>query len=133
MLVREIEGLFHPQLQVVWVKNGISQFNQRDLDINTFITKWQSLYHQSKINAAMGIWLLENKVLPHICFKLFHTNACKSTVNETLMEIQKITKAFEAYVLFSHRLAGEPADKPNTKKHFRRRVGVEDPQGADKA
>ena len=133
MLVKEIEGLFHPQLQVNWVKNKISWFSQGDLDIDTFITKWQSLYHQSKINATIGIWLLENKVSPHIYFKLFHTNACKATINETLMEIRKITKTFEAYTLFSHDMTGEPFDKPNIKKCFGKRAEVEDPQGADDA
>ena len=97
----EIEGLFHPQLQVDWAKNKISQFTQGHLDINTFIAKWQLLYHQSKIDATMGVWLLENKVFPHIHFELFHTNAWKSTINETLMKIRKIAKAFEAYALFS--------------------------------
>ena len=79
------------------------------------------------------MWLLENKVLFHIHFELFHTNTCKATVNETLMEIRKIAKAFEAYALFSCDLAGEPANKPNAKKHFSRRVEIEDPQGADEA
>ena len=65
-----------------------------------FITKWQSLFHQLKINQIMKVWLLENKVSPCICFKLFCTNARKTTVNETLMEISKIAKAFEAYALF---------------------------------
>lgn len=42
-LVKEVEGLFWPQLQVNWAKNEISWFSQGDLDINIFITKWQSL------------------------------------------------------------------------------------------
>ena len=66
-----------------------------------FITKWQSLYHQSKINAIMGVWLLKNKVSPCMHFKLFCTNAQKTTINETLTEIRKIPKAFEVYALFS--------------------------------
>lgn len=53
-LIKEVKGLFHPQLQVDWAKNKISQFSQGDLDINTWITKGQSLYHQSKIDAMMG-------------------------------------------------------------------------------
>lgn len=92
MLVKEVKGLFHPQLQVDWAKNEISWFSQGDLDIDMFITKWQSLYHQSKIDATIGIWLLENKVLPCICFKLFHTNAWKATINETLIEIRKLSR-----------------------------------------
>ena len=97
------------------------------------ITKWQSLYHQSKIDATMGVWLLKNKVLSHICFELFYTNAWKITINETLMEIRKITKAFKAYTLFSCSAAGEPSDKSNVKKHFRRKAEIKDPQGADEA
>ena len=90
-LVKKIEGLFHPQLQVDWAKNEISHFSQRDLNINTFITQWQSLYHQSKINATMEVWLLKNKISPQICFELFHTNTRKTTINEILIEIRKIT------------------------------------------
>lgn len=44
-LVKEVEGLFCPQLQVDWTKNKISWFSKGDLDIDMFITKWQSLYH----------------------------------------------------------------------------------------
>ena len=126
-LIKEIEGLFWPKLQVDWAKNEISQFNQGDLDIDIFITKWQSLYHQSKINATIEVWLLENMVLPHIWFELFHINAHKATINETLIEIRKIAKAFKAYTLFSHGLVGEPTDKPNAKKWFSRRAEAEDP------
>lgn len=64
ILTIEIEGLFCLQLQVDWAKNKISRFMQGDLNINTFITKWQLLYHQSKIDATMDIWLLKNKS-PH--------------------------------------------------------------------
>lgn len=67
-LVKEIEGLFHPHLQVNWAKNEISQFSQGDLDINTFIIKWQSLYHQFKIDATMGVWLLKTRC--HLIFSL---------------------------------------------------------------
>ena len=81
----------------------------------------------------MGVWLLENKVLPCIWFELFHTNACKATINKTLTKIRKITKAFGAYALFSWGIAGEPFDKPNAKKHFSKRAEIEDPQGADEA
>lgn len=95
--------------------------------------KWQLLYHQSKIDAIMDVWLLKNKVSPHIHFELFCTNAHKATVNKTLIEIRKIAKAFEAYVLFFCATTGEPTNKPNAKKHFGRRVEVEDPQRADKA
>ena len=131
MLVKEVEELFHPQLQVNQIKNKISWFSQGDLDINTFITKWQLLYHQSKINATMGMWLLKNEVSPCIYFELFHINACKTTVNEILTEIRKIAKAFKAYTLFSWGTTGEPSDKPNAKKHFSKKAEVEDLQGVD--
>ena len=81
----------------------------------------------------MEVWLLENKISSCIQFELFCTNACKATVNKTLTEIRKITKAFEAYTLFSQGVVGEPANKPNAKKHFSRRAEGEDPQGVDKA
>lgn len=81
----------------------------------------------------MGVWLLKNKVSPHIWFELFHTNAHKTTVNKMLTEIRKITKAFKTYALFSHSAPGEPTDKPNAKKHFSKRAEAEDPQGADEA
>ena len=47
------------------------------------------------------------------------------------MEISKIAKAFEAYALFIWGAAKELAKKPNMKKHFGRRVEIEEPQGAD--
>ena len=50
-----------------------------------------------------------------------------------MTEIRKITKAFEAYALFSWGIARKPSDKPNAKKHFGRRAEIEDPQGADEA
>ena len=81
----------------------------------------------------MGVWLLENKVSPHVQFELFCTNTCKTTINETRTEIQKIAKAFEAYALFSQGVAGELSDKPNVKKCFSRRTEAEDLQWVDNA
>ena len=79
----------------------------------------------------MGVWLLENKISPYVNFELFKTNAHKTTINEILMEIRKIAKAFEAYALFSWGMVGKPSNKPNAKKHFSRKAEVEDPQEAD--
>lgn len=79
----------------------------------------------------MGVWLLENKVSSHIQFEQFHTNACKTTINEILTEIHKIVKAFEAYILFSQGMAGDPNNKPNIKKCFSRKAEVKNPQGVD--
>ena len=53
--MKEIEGLFCSQLQVDWVKNKIFQFSEGDLNIDMFIMKWQSLYHQSKIDTIMKV------------------------------------------------------------------------------
>lgn len=69
--------------------------------------------------------------MSHIHFELFCTNARKATVNETLMEIRKITKAFKAYALFFHSVAEESTKKSNAKKCFGRKAEVKDPQEAD--
>ena len=100
---------------------------------NIFITKWQSLFHQSKINPTMGVWLLENKMSPQIWFKLFHTNTHKTTINKTLTKIRKIIKAFKAYTLFLWGALGESSEKSNAKKYFGQQMETKDPQEADNA
>ena len=73
----------------------------------------------------MGIWLLKNKVSSHIHFKLFCTNAQKTTVNKTLMGIRKIAKAFKVYALFSQGAPGESSNKPNIKSALAERWKLE--------
>ena len=42
-----------------------------------------------------------------------------------------MAKVFKAYALFSYSTVGKSSDKPNTKKHFSRKVEMEASQGVD--
>ena len=72
--VNEVEGLFRPILQKDWAKQQIVAYKQGRTPINDYLTKWRTLYFQSKIDNAFGVYLLEQNVSKQIIKEVFQQN-----------------------------------------------------------
>ena len=85
--INEVEGLFRPVLQKDWAKQQIVAYKQGRTPIDDYLTKWRTLYFQSKIDNAFGVYLLEQNVSKQIIEEVFQQNKQSAAVNPMLMAI----------------------------------------------
>ena len=106
--VNKVEGLFWPILQKDWAKQQIVAYKQGRTPIDDYLAKWRTLYFQSKIDNAFGVYLLEQNVSKQIIEEVFWQNKRSTAVDPTLTAIWAVGKQIEAFEL----LCGKTLERP---------------------
>ncbi|KIJ60958.1 hypothetical protein HYDPIDRAFT_31828 [Hydnomerulius pinastri MD-312] len=99
-ILAEIENFFLPQNEQDWARPQIQSCKQGNLRVDEYISKWLSLYQQSKISEEHTVYLLEINTNPHIIKQVFILGGQADTVNAYLEHIQTIGRAQESFLMF---------------------------------
>ncbi|KIJ58532.1 hypothetical protein HYDPIDRAFT_102496 [Hydnomerulius pinastri MD-312] len=101
-LIEEVESFFLPQNERDWARSQIQTCKQGNLRVDEYVSKWLSLFRQSKISDEHGVYLLETNTSARIIKQVFMLGVRADTIIEYIMitRIQNIGQAQEAYLMF---------------------------------
>ena len=106
--INKVEGLLQPILQKNWAKQQIVAYKLGRTPIDNYLAKWRTLYFQSRIDDAFGVYLLEQNISKQIIKEVFWQNKWSSAVDPMLMAIQAVGKQIKAFEL----LCGKTSERP---------------------
>ncbi|KIJ60263.1 hypothetical protein HYDPIDRAFT_32382 [Hydnomerulius pinastri MD-312] len=122
-ILAEIENFFLPQNKRDWARSQIQSCKQGNLRVDEYMSKWLSLYRQSKISEEHAVYLLEINTNPRIIKQVFILGGRADTVNAYLERIQMIRRAQESFLMF------QPSPRPRDAPGVTTRLGLRPTEG----